>query len=104
MWLNEDICWAADHHEMLHVVPPYQEEPATAIDAGRVDDGKSRLSTTCAAIVKTFAPEPPQDPERECQQPKNDYEGDYHLQGVLAFAEQHVEHYLFPTAAAADPL
>jgi hypothetical protein len=59
---------------MLYVVAPYQDQPATAINAGIIDHGKSRLATTRARVAKPLAPKPPDQPKRQRQQRKHGHE------------------------------
>jgi hypothetical protein len=47
--LDDDVIRAADHHQMLDIVAPHQDELALPIQAERIDQAKARLAGAAAA-------------------------------------------------------
>jgi hypothetical protein len=84
---------------MFDIVPPYQHELTATINAGMVDHGQSRLTAARACIAQSLSAKPLYQPQCQGQDPKDGDEGKQHLQGIRAFAEQHVNHYSSPTQA-----
>ena len=49
---DDDVGRPADHQQMLDIVAPDQDEPAAAVDAGIIDDGKPRLAAARIAAAE----------------------------------------------------
>ncbi len=76
---DDDVAWPADHHQVLDIVAPHQNEAAASVDAGVVDHRQTRLAAPRADSAKPASAKPPDQPSGDADQPQHNDEGEKEL-------------------------
>jgi hypothetical protein len=56
--LDQDVVRAPDHHEVLHIVSPQQDQPTLTIDVVGVHDAQARPLAALRTVGEIQAPHP----------------------------------------------
>jgi hypothetical protein len=90
--LDDEVIGAAEHHEMLYIVPPQENQLPLPVEIIDIDDAKARLSPATALLSgrgKTLSADAPEHDGKKCEKSSNDRERDHILDDGRYFKAEH---------------